>query len=63
MNNMKLVSNVLLVAGVILLVLSLTADMIGIGAGPGFGTNQMIGAVVGAVSAIAGYVLSRKQKS
>lgn len=60
MDNKKLISNVLLVAGIILLALSLLADVIGVGSVPGFGYNQIIGTVVGAIGAIAGYVMSRK---
>jgi hypothetical protein len=60
MGNKKLISNVLMVAGIILLVLSLAADLIGIGPVPGFGYKQIIGAVVGAIAALAGYVMSRK---
>ena len=61
MNNKKLISNVLLVAGILLLVLSLVADLIGIGASPGFGPYQIAGTVAGAIAAIAGYVVSRKK--
>jgi hypothetical protein len=60
MDNKKLISNVLLVAGIILLALSLLADVIGIGSVPGFGYNQMVGTVVGAIGAIVGYFMSRK---
>jgi hypothetical protein len=52
----------LLVAGVILLLASLTADMIGIGeAASAFGYKQIIGTVVGAVAAVAGFSLRSKE--
>ena len=60
MNNKQL-GMVLLVIGVIVLLLSLLANVISTGAAPGFGYKQIIGTVVGVVLAIAGYVLfSRK---
>ncbi len=61
MGNKKTIGIVLLVVGIILLVLSLTADMIGIGGAPGFGYKQLLGAIAGVVIAVVGYVLmSRK---
>jgi hypothetical protein len=51
----------LLVIGVILLLISLLADTIGIGEGGAFGYKQITGTVVGAITAIVGYILiSRK---
>jgi hypothetical protein len=56
--NKKTIGTVLLIAGVILLLASLTADMIGIGeAASAFGYKQIIGTVVGAVAAVAGFVM------
>jgi hypothetical protein len=61
MINRKTLGIILLVVGVVLLFLSLTADIIGIGATPGFGYKQIAGSIFGAVVAIVGYVLmSRK---
>ena len=60
-DNAKLTGILLLAGGVILLVASLFADMFGLGVTPGFGYNQIIGAVVGVLSAVVGYFLmSRK---
>jgi asparagine N-glycosylation enzyme membrane subunit Stt3 len=60
--NKKTIGTVLLVAGVILLLASLTADMIGIGeAASAFGYKQIIGTVVGAVAAVAGFFLRSKE--
>jgi hypothetical protein len=57
MNN-KTIGTVLLVAGVILLLASLTADVIGIGEAPdAFGIRQIAGVVVGVIAAVAGFVM------
>ena len=60
-DNAKLTGILLLVGGIILLAASLFADMFGLGVTPGFGYNQVIGAVAGILSAAVGYFLmSRK---
>lgn len=51
---------VLLVIGVLLFLLSLAADPLGVGAAPGLGWKQIVGAVVGVVLAGAGMTLQRK---
>ena len=59
--NRKLTGILLLIGGAILLIGSLTADMIGLGTSAGFGYDQIIGAMAGIVAAVAGFVLfSRK---
>lgn len=55
MTRKKTVGGVLLVGGILLLILSLLADVLGIGGAPGFGYKQILGAVVGIVAAIRGY--------
>ena len=62
MGNKKTIGIALLVVGVIVLIVSLAADAIGIGGAVGaFGYKQIIGAVVGVVVAVVGFVLySRK---
>lgn len=61
MSNRKTMGMTLLVVGAVLLIGSFTADMIGIGVAPGIGYKQIIGAVAGAVIAVAGFILySRK---
>lgn len=57
----KTLGLVLLVGGIAVLVLSLAADLVGIGGNPVFGTNQIIGTVVGAIAAVVGFVLRRKK--
>jgi hypothetical protein len=60
MKNMKTIGIILLAVGVILLIGSLAADAVGIGAA-GFGYKQIVGAVAGVIVAIVGFVLySRK---
>jgi Na+/alanine symporter len=61
MKNKKAIGFVLLAVGIILLAVSLLADMIGIGGGGAFGLKQILGAVAGAVAAIAGLVLALKK--
>ena len=50
----------LLILGAALLIVSLLADVIGIGAHPGFGYRQIIGVVLGVIAVIRGiFVLKR----
>jgi hypothetical protein len=56
----KGLSLILIVVGIIILLVSLLADMIGIGGYPGIGYKQIIGAIVGAVISIIGFILYRK---
>ena len=51
---------VLLVVGVLLFLLSLAADPLGVGAAPGLGWKQIVGAVIGVVLAGAGMTMQRK---
>lgn len=55
MTRKKTVGGVLLGGGILLLILSLLADVLGVGSAPGFGYKQILGAVVGVVAAIRGY--------
>jgi len=56
----KGLSLILIVIGIIILLVSLLADMIGIGGYPGIGYKQIIGAIVGAVIAVIGFIIPRK---
>ena len=60
MANKKTIGTVLLVAGVILLIVSLGADVIGLGGGARFGSQQILGAVAGIILLVAGFVYSRR---
>lgn len=61
MKNQKTIGIALLAGGAVLLIGSLAADAIGIGGVAGFGYKQIIGAVIGVIAAVVGYVLySRK---
>ncbi len=59
MNN-KLIWLGLAAAGLVLVLISATADMTGIGAHPGFGWKQMIGAAIGIMDIITGLVLYKR---
>ena len=61
MKNQKTIGIVLLVVGAVVLIGSLAADAIGIGGVAGFGYKQIIGAVVGVIAAVVGYVLYSKK--
>jgi len=63
MEGKKKAALVLLVAGIHILVLSLVADLLGIGRSPGFGWNQILGIIIGAVLTIVGAVLKFKKSS
>ena len=52
---------ILLVIGVLLFLVSLTADFIGLGPSPGLGWKQILGAVVGVVIAAVGMMRMRRQ--
>ncbi len=52
---------VLVVLGVVMLVVSLAADMIGIGNQAGIGWKQILGAVVGVIIAVGGVWLALRK--
>lgn len=60
MSTTRLVGLLLLIGGIVLFLLSLSADRIGLGRDPGFGYQQMGGTLVGAVAAIVGGFLCRR---
>ncbi len=60
MSETRLLAIVLIVGGVGLFLLSVAADLLGLGRDPGFGPWQMGGSVVGILAAIAGGILYRK---
>jgi len=49
-------------AGVVLLIVSLIADVIGIGGAAGFGYKQIAGSVAGVIAAVVGFVLTSARK-
>ena len=61
MDGRKMMGVVLLVIGAMILALSVLADLIGIGGVSGVGPDQVVGAVVGAIVAVVGLVLIRKE--
>ncbi len=58
----KTASRILLVVGIGLLLVSLLADVIGIGDDVGFGRQQMMGTAAGAIVAAIGLFLALKGK-
>ncbi len=58
---MKIIGTLLLVIGIVVLLLSALADVIGIGQNPHFGFVQIAGVIVGAVVAVIGFIMSRKK--
>ena len=50
----KTIGIVLIILGVVLTIVSLAADVIGIGNGTGIGWKQILGAVVGVLVAVGG---------
>lgn len=58
----KTASIVLLIVGIGLLATALSADMIGIGDDPGFGRQQTMGTIAGAVITIVGLFLTFKSR-
>ena len=63
MKGMKTAGIVLVIAGLIILILFLLADVIGMGSSAGFGRNQIVGALVGVVVAVLGLVLALRRQS
>ncbi|MGB5932663.1 MAG: hypothetical protein WBH57_06330 [Anaerolineae bacterium] len=60
MSTTRLIGLLLLGGGIALLLISVSADMIGLGHDPGFGYQQMGGTLAGAVAAIIGGFLYRR---
>lgn len=56
----KASGTLLIVLGAILLILSLLADVIGVGADPAFGYKQIIGVIIGAIAIIRGILVLRR---
>jgi hypothetical protein len=61
MGSKKIAGIVLLVVGIVVLILSLAADPMGIGASPGFGRDQIVGTIAGAIVAVVGLVLTLRK--
>lgn len=61
MGSKRIAGIILLVAGVIVVILSLAADTIGIGGMPSFGPYQIAGTVAGVVAVVLGAILTRSR--
>jgi hypothetical protein len=59
MGQKKVLGRILMGVGIILVLVSLLADVIGMGPNPGFGRLQGIVMLVGGVIGITGFVLNR----
>lgn len=55
----KSVSSISILAGIVMVLLSLLADVIGIGTYPGFNNVQLAGILVGVAFVIIGIILKR----
>ena len=58
--NLKNIGRILLIVGVLLLLVSLLADVVGLGPSPGFGLRQIVGSIAGLALAGVGFWLMRK---
>ena len=61
MGNNKTIGIVLSAVGAVVLIVSLAADVVGLGEAGAFGYKQIIGAVVGVAAAVVGFVLYSKK--
>lgn len=61
MNAKRTAGLVSLVAGVVIVFLSVAADYIGIGAFPGFGYKQIVGTILGLIMIFAGLAFFPKR--
>ena len=57
----KIAGIALLVIGVALLLVSLTADITGVGGDPAFGRDQITGTIVGAIVGVVGLILTLRK--
>jgi hypothetical protein len=57
MANKRTVGLFLLIVGIVVVIVSVTADVIGLGPEPGFGYKQVVGTVGGVIAAIIGIIL------
>ena len=60
MKDVKTMGRILLIAGALLLVVSILADVVGLGRSPSFGLIQIVGSVAGLALAGVGFWLMRK---
>jgi len=61
MASQKQIGIVLILLGIIIFILALSADYIGLGGWPGYGYKQISGSIVGAIAIIAGFYLKQKK--
>jgi hypothetical protein len=61
MGGKKIAGIALLVVGILVLILSLMADLVGIGRWPVFGYKQIIGSVAGVIAIVVGLFLALRK--
>ncbi len=61
MNGNKIVGNVLMAGGVLLVLVAVTADLTSLGEGTAFGWKQLTGVVIGVLDVVAGVLINRRQ--
>ncbi len=61
MKGKKITGIILLVLGIVMLILSLSPNLIGIGAAPGFGYKQISGVILGAIVGVVGLFFTLKK--
>lgn len=61
MNGNRIVGNVLIAGGALLIVASITADLSGLGEGTAFGWKQITAVVLGLLDIMAGVLINRRQ--
>ena len=61
MGGKKTAGVILLVVGIVVLLLSLLADVLRVGTWSGFGYYQIMGAIVGAIVTVVGLVLTLRK--
>jgi hypothetical protein len=61
MGGKKIAGIALLVVGILVLILSLIADLVGIGGSPVFGYKQIVGSVAGVVAIVVGLFLALRK--
>ena len=59
----RMIGLVIFVLGVALAAVSLAADYMGIGVGPGIGLKQLAGTVLGVVAGVAGAWIAKSKKT
>lgn len=60
MNGNKIIGNVLMAGGVLLVLVAVTADLTSLGEGSAFGWKQLTGVVIGVLDVVAGVWINNR---